>query len=356
MPDLQHLTQLRTQRLAFLHPSQNDLHELYPFFADPAQTYFLFLPPVTPQQQQEFWVNWNYGHWGKYHFGICAIRSQANGALLGMCGVTHQYINGRQYYEMLCFILPAHQNQGFATEALQTLGDFLTHSSRHSHFNNQVSVQTTSWSSSWAVSITEVEPTEDFIVVVPDRHQAARKVASKLGLIPLFHIQRGNEPATVARYPRLPALEPEAVNTTQQTRGILYALLMFFLIIPAMSAIERVLIDYFIEEQVPFFAITFANILCLILSGKIINFFSGAGSILKFIFSSRARQRPDETVFRQFYFWSWLAIPVCVLVGFAGGLIYGVWDAGVFSFAAIGLISGLAFMIAFRLGWFDDFI
>jgi hypothetical protein len=356
MPDLQHIIQLRTARLAFLPPSANDLADLYSFFSDASQVYFLFLPSGTPQQLEDFWVNWNYGHWRKFGFGICALRLQINGALIGMCGVSHQFINGKNYYEMSCFILPAYQRQGYATEALQTLGDFLTHTSRHSLFNTQFSAQTSSWSTSWSASNTYVEPDADFVLVVPDHHSAARQIAFRLGLTPLFQTRRGNEPVTVGRYFPPSQQFSEADNSRQELSGILYPLLMFLLIIPIVSFLERALLNYFIREDVAFFVIFFVNILCLILAGKIIMLVSGTGSLLKFVFSKRARQRPDETLFRQLRFWSWLTIPLCLLAGVAGGLICGVWNAGIFSFAAMGLISGLIFMFAFRLGWFDDLL
>lgn len=355
MPDLQHIIHLRTSRIAFLPPSANDLAELYSFFSNPSQAYFLFLPQGTPQQQEDFWVNWNYNHWKNYGFGVCAIRSQGNGALLGMCGVSHQVIDGRKYYEMTCFILPAYQRQGFATEALQTLGDFLTNTTRHSLFNNQFSAQTTTWSTSWSGSATEVDGTEDFVVVVPDHNPAARRVAEKLALTPIHQSKRGNEPVTLGRYLPLSA-QREDVYEQQGHKGILLALLTFFVIIPLVSAGERALISYFTQEQVPYFAVAFTNMACVVFSGKIILFFTGTGSLLKFVFSQRARQRADETVLRQFHFWSWLALPVCLFFGFAGGLISGVWDARLLAFGGAGLISGLLIMIAFRLGWFDEFL
>jgi RimJ/RimL family protein N-acetyltransferase len=197
---LREILQLRTQRLAFLLPSNNDLFELYSFFSNPSQTYFLFLPPGTPQQQQDFWVSWNYSHWRSNRFGMCALRSQVDGALLGMCGLIHQYIDGHLQYEMSCFILPHYQRQGLATEALQTLGDFLTNTSRHSLFNNLLSAQLTTYHTSWSIEEDELDREVVPVVMIPERNPAARRIAAKLNLIPGQSTLRGNERYTLAYY------------------------------------------------------------------------------------------------------------------------------------------------------------
>jgi Acetyltransferase (GNAT) domain len=200
MVDLAHITLLRTQRLAFIHPSNYDLVELYPFFADPAQTRFLFLPPGTPQQQLEFWVGWNYNYWRINKFGICALRSQIDRSLLGMCGVTLQRIDGGEYYEMSCFILPQYRKQGYATEALQTLGDFLTNTTRGSLFNGLISTTTTINYTSWSVSETKMDNSVMPVIVIPFNYPAAQRIAAKLKLILLSNTMRGNELVQLGRY------------------------------------------------------------------------------------------------------------------------------------------------------------
>lgn len=115
-----YLTRHETERTILRPLETADIAALAPFFED--REALRFFPPagdLSPTQQAETWIDRQLTRYRENRYGLLAITDKTSGALLGMCGLLTQNVNGRQELEIGYHLLPIQRGKGLASEAAQ---------------------------------------------------------------------------------------------------------------------------------------------------------------------------------------------------------------------------------------------
>jgi RimJ/RimL family protein N-acetyltransferase len=104
---------LRTERLFLRAPSATDFETYRDFYADPSASSF-YGGPLTPAQAWRK-LACDAGHWRLRGFGMWSAVEQANGAMVGGCGIV--WPEGWPRHELTWWIVPGARRRGYAAEA-----------------------------------------------------------------------------------------------------------------------------------------------------------------------------------------------------------------------------------------------
>lgn len=109
-------------RLQFREMTPDDLDDMAALLGDPdVMTYY---PAPRTRAEALLWIDWNRGLYHSRGHGLWIISVTATGEFTGDCGLTPQFIDGREELEVGYHVRPALQGQGYATEAAAASRDF----------------------------------------------------------------------------------------------------------------------------------------------------------------------------------------------------------------------------------------
>ena|SRR5215212_5173848 len=114
-----------TDRL-FIRPlTEADIEPWQEFFIDNyALPFFNFDDERTPLAKSQYWLKRQFKRYEENKFGLMALVSKETGALVGMCGLLAQDIDGKDEVEVGYHLLPKYWGKGYATEAAQFFKKF----------------------------------------------------------------------------------------------------------------------------------------------------------------------------------------------------------------------------------------
>lgn len=115
------MTPRDTQRLHFRQMASTDLDNMHRLLGDPEVMQF-YGSPFSLNKTQE-WINENLSRYKKDGFGLWIIETHS-GEFIGDCGLTWQYVDGRQQLEVAYHVLYGQQGIGYATEAATACRDY----------------------------------------------------------------------------------------------------------------------------------------------------------------------------------------------------------------------------------------
>lgn len=108
-------------RLTFREMSPDDLDDMAVLLGDPeVMTYY---PRPKTREESAKWIYWNRGLYRTHGYGLWLLTT-TDGAFVGDCGLTPQVVEGVTELEVGYHVLPALQNNGYATEAAAASRDF----------------------------------------------------------------------------------------------------------------------------------------------------------------------------------------------------------------------------------------
>lgn len=113
-----------TERLLFRKLLPSDFDTWLPFHEDPRTSEFWDGLPQEPKIacQQQF--NRVFERYEKGLGGMNAVLLKSTGALIGLCGLLVQTVDGTQELEVGYSLLPRHWRKGYATEASKKCREF----------------------------------------------------------------------------------------------------------------------------------------------------------------------------------------------------------------------------------------
>jgi RimJ/RimL family protein N-acetyltransferase len=113
---------LETGRLLLREYVQSDFDALYPILSDP-ETMRYYPKPYDAAGVQR-WLDWSFGNYRKYGFGLWAAVLKKTGEFMGDCGLTMQQIDGEELPEVGYHIKKDRWRQGFGKEAARAVRDW----------------------------------------------------------------------------------------------------------------------------------------------------------------------------------------------------------------------------------------
>ncbi|HZQ10250.1 MAG TPA: GNAT family N-acetyltransferase [Anaerolineae bacterium] len=122
MPENQFPT-LETPRLLLRPMQASDLDALLLIFTDENVMAAFDTPPFDRPQMMQ-WLQRNLDHQAQYGYGLFAVIYQANGKLIGDCGLEVMELDGVQVAELGYDFRSDYWNQGLATEAALVVRDY----------------------------------------------------------------------------------------------------------------------------------------------------------------------------------------------------------------------------------------
>lgn len=114
---------LETARLQLRPMRADDVDALLAIFADPKVMAAFHTPPFDRAQMMQ-WVQRNLDHQATHGYGLFSVLSKANGLLIGDCGLELIEVEGAHVAELGYDFRSDYWNQGYATEAAQTVRDY----------------------------------------------------------------------------------------------------------------------------------------------------------------------------------------------------------------------------------------
>jgi RimJ/RimL family protein N-acetyltransferase len=114
---------LETDRLLLRPISEDDINDLFEFFADIETT--KFLPGTKTRDQVKEWISLVFDSYQKDKFGPLAVINKSSNDFLGYCGI-YQYkdIDGAEEIEILYGLLKRYLTMGYATEAAKKIYEY----------------------------------------------------------------------------------------------------------------------------------------------------------------------------------------------------------------------------------------
>ena len=106
-----------TERLEFRKVVPSDYDAWLPFYDDPRSTQFWEGIPKDKEVACSQQFDWIFERYRKGLGGQNAVVLKENGALIGLCGLLLQHVDGKHEWEIGYSLLPEYWGQGFATEA-----------------------------------------------------------------------------------------------------------------------------------------------------------------------------------------------------------------------------------------------
>lgn len=110
---------IQTKRLYFRKITESDFVHWLPFFEEPASTQYWEGPSTEPHTACRAFFDRIFERYEQNLGGLHALISKTNGALIGVCGLLVQTVDGLRELEIGYSILPEHWGLGHATEAAQ---------------------------------------------------------------------------------------------------------------------------------------------------------------------------------------------------------------------------------------------
>ena len=116
---------IETERLLLREMTEADFPALYKVLADPdiMQHY----PYTFDETRVRDWIERNIERYQVFGFGLWAVCLKETGEMIGDCGLTMQFINGRIKPEIGYHIRADKQRKGYAKEAATAVSDWAFH-------------------------------------------------------------------------------------------------------------------------------------------------------------------------------------------------------------------------------------
>lgn len=117
---------LLTERLTTRFVTQADVPAWESFFADPINCTFIniFTGANTPMERAQQMVDFTIKRYNENRLGLQALIAKDTGALIGMCGLMAQEVNGQNEIEVGYHLLRKHWGKGYAMEAAKAFRDY----------------------------------------------------------------------------------------------------------------------------------------------------------------------------------------------------------------------------------------
>ncbi|NLW69491.1 MAG: GNAT family N-acetyltransferase [Eubacteriaceae bacterium] len=112
-----------TERLILREMGEEDFEALYGIFSDEAT--MAHYPSAFDEKKVHEWISWNKENYAVFGFGLWAVVLKECGRVIGDCGVTMQFINGRIKPEIGYHINKDYWNRGLASEAARAVRDYI---------------------------------------------------------------------------------------------------------------------------------------------------------------------------------------------------------------------------------------
>lgn len=106
---------IETARLRLRELTHGDFDVLFEILSD-LEVMRHYPRPKTADEVRA-WIQRNIDRYAECGFGLWAVELKATGQMIGECGITLQPIRGEMLPEVGYHIHPAHQRQGYASEA-----------------------------------------------------------------------------------------------------------------------------------------------------------------------------------------------------------------------------------------------
>ncbi|MFZ3454540.1 GNAT family N-acetyltransferase [Arthrobacter sp. 7Tela_A1] len=152
-----------TARLRFREMTPADLELMSGLLGDPeVMTYY---PAPKTREESASWIQWNQDNYATYGHGLWIVETH-DGEFVGDCGLTWQKVNGRPELEVGYHTRTPLQGRGYATEAATACKDLAC---------NDLQADT-------------------LVAIIHPQNTASRRVAEKLGMLPIDEDFGGNIP------------------------------------------------------------------------------------------------------------------------------------------------------------------
>ena len=109
-------------RLWFREMSTGDLDDMAALLGDP--DVMRYYPASKTRHEAMQWIEWNQGLYQSRGYGLWILTLSESGEFVGDCGLTPQFVDGREELEVGYHVLPSLQGKGYATEAAAAARDF----------------------------------------------------------------------------------------------------------------------------------------------------------------------------------------------------------------------------------------
>lgn len=152
-----------TARLRFREMTPVDRELMSGLLGDPeVMTYY---PAPKTRDEAARWIQWNQDNYAAYGHGLWIVETH-DGEFVGDCGLTWQKVNGRPELEVGYHTRTFLQGRGYATEAATACKD---------------------------VARDDLQA-ETLVAIIHPQNTASRRVAEKLGMLPIDEDFGGNIP------------------------------------------------------------------------------------------------------------------------------------------------------------------
>lgn len=123
------MTPKDTARLRFRQMTDSDLENMLRLLGDPKVMQFYGNP--FSRNETQHWIDDNLNRYKQDRFGLWIIETNS-GEFIGDCGLTWQFVDGRQQLEVGYHVLHGQQGRGYATEAATACRDYAAQKGHHS--------------------------------------------------------------------------------------------------------------------------------------------------------------------------------------------------------------------------------